>query len=295
MKKRFFSTLIILLCSCFIISYLVADTRYSDSLVHYVSKLKNKIPKRYTAPTESQAIIFRETVGFILQSQFAGATSHANAVGYNVKGFTDKNGLTYYILESKYPKSRPWGTYIFYLETDAVNRVIEVPHPVSEKNVAKIATELFVDTSSETYKPKALFISGSSRSTGDVATLPLSFFQIAHEAATDSSTDVVQIHGFNVQEYPQIVMTSGISSVPAAMDKYVEQLVTKFEVGIFNGVDYSRVAATTNVQAVYTNSIGGNFIGIFLNRQVHYSKRLRDRFIDLTEEAISETTTTTTS
>lgn len=271
--------------------YAAEATSYKNNLVHYVAKQKNKIPKGYTAPESAQVDLMREAIRFILAEDFAGADRAAGAIGYTLRAITSTNNLTYYILESSDPKHRPWGTYIFYLGSGKGDFVIEVPHPAEEKNTSKIGIMAFECTDSET-KPVAFLLSGSRKGAGDVTLDASSIFQAVHEeAASETTTIVLQIHGFNRKRYPQIVLTSGTPVAIPAMDNLVDKLIQNdFEVGIYDGVQYADVGSTQNEQAKYTNSIGGSFIGIFLNQAVHNSKKQSGRVIDSIEEYVESET-----
>jgi len=266
------------------VSYCTAGAMYSNNLIHYTYKLKNQMPKSYTAPAKYQTEALHNAAWHIINKEFAGASSQAGIAGYGLKTFTHTNGNIYYILESTDPKHRPWGTYIFYMGTDAVNTVIEIPHPDSAANTANIGIKLFIDS-----KAKAFLMSSAPKNKCDVTLAEGNPFQAVHEAVIDSNSDVIQIDTFNISKYPQIVFTSG-NPVPAAgMDKYAGYLAEDFETGIYNGIQYQQLASTANLQAKYTNDTGGDFIGIFLNSIVHRSKNLSNSFIGLTEQAISET------
>lgn len=295
MKNRLLSLTLILIFLFLV--YLAEATSFKNNLFYYIAKQKNNIPRRYIAPTDSQVSLFREAVGHILQEEFASAASAAGSVGYTLKSITHTNGSTYHILESADPKFRPWGTYVFYLEDDKRDIVIEVPHPYDEKNTSKIGIRAFVGPNSDT-KATAFLMSGS-RKTGDVVSLSESFFQAAHEeSASETTTIVLQVHGFNRRKYPQIILTSGTSVAISAMDNLVDQLVQRdFEVGIYNGTQFADFGATQNEQAKFTNSINGSFIGIFLNQAVHHSKSKNTLVAEAIEEYAtvespsSETTT----
>jgi hypothetical protein len=75
------------------------------------------------------------------------------------------------------------------------------------------------------------------------------------------------------------------------MDGLVDTLIQNdFDVGIYDGQQYQNCGATQNEQAKFTNSIGGSFIGVYLNRTVHRSKKESDKVIDAIEEyTINET------
>lgn len=290
--------LIIILIFLFLV-YLAEATSYKNNLFYYIAKQKNKIPRRYIAPTDTQISLFREAVDHILNSDFASAQSAASSVGYRLKSITHTNDLTYYMLESTDPSFRPWGTYVFYLGSDRGDfvKVIEVPHPYEEKNTSKIGVMAFENTDSET-QVTAFLMAGSRKGTGDVTLLADSFFQAAHEvSASETTTIVLQIHGFNRRKYPQIILTSGSSVAIDAMDNLIDQLVQKdFEVEIFNGTQFADFGATQNEQAKFTNSINGSFISIFLNQAVHHSKSKNTLVIEAIEEYVEvETPETPTS
>lgn len=256
-------------------------TSYKNNLIYRVAKQKNKIPRSYIAPTDTHISLMRDAIYFLLRQEFAGATRSANSLGYIIKSFTHTNESTYYILESTDSKYRPWGTYVFYLGDDKTDYVIEVPHPIEEKNTCRIGIKAFIDS-----KATAFLLSGSRKGAGDVTLNVDSIFQAVHqEVAKSSSTVVMQIHGFNNRKYPQIVLTSGTPVAISAMNNLIDELIKNdFEVGIYDGIQYTNCAATQNEQAKYTNSIGGSFIGIYLNQAVHHSKKKNTLVIDAIDE-----------
>lgn len=290
MKNKFLLLSIVLSLSILCIA---EATSYKNNLIYYVAKQKNKIPRRYIAPTDTQIALFREAVYFILQKDFAGATRSSNSAGYKLKSLTHTNGSTYYIIESTDSKYRPWGTYVFYLGDDKTDYIVEVPHPMEEKNTYTIGIKAFIDS-----KATAFLLSGSRKGVGDVTLNADSIFQAVHEeVAKSADTTVVQVHGFNNRKYPQIVLTSGTPVAITAMDNLIDELIQNdFEVGVYDGIQYPNCAATQNEQAKYTNSISGSFIGIYLNQAIHHSKKKNILVIDAIEEyTVSETTTTETS
>lgn len=271
-----------------------SSSSYSNSLVRYVFKIKNKIPKsRYTAPSTGQVEMLKDAAHLLRFSQFAAATRNAAAVGYTVRAFTHTNGSVYYILESTDPKRRPWGTYIFYLASDLTNFVIEVPHPVEEKNTSVIGIKSFIDSKSNVF-----LMSGSRKGVApgsDVTLNADSVFEAIHEEVTTTETPPVtlQIHGFNKHKYPEIVLTSGTPVVISAMNGLADDLLLEgFTLGIYDGNMYDFCGATQNVQAQYTNLKGESFIGIFLNEIVHNSTKNSAKVIEsIVEYTKGETTT----
>lgn len=266
---------------------------YYNNLIHYINKQKNKAPAYYRAPSDTQIELIREAVFYLLQREFAGATRAANLVGYNLRTII-YSGHTYYILESKDQKNRPWGTFVFYLGSDNNAYIIEVPHP-DEKNTHIIGIKCFINYRSPTaatYFPIAFLMSGTSRKVYDVSSNTPNVFQAVHEeVAFYANARVLQIHGFTNRQYPQAVLTSGAAGPISAMDDLIDRLMQDdFEVGIYNGIQYIDCGATQNEQAIYTNSIGGSFIGIYLNREIHNSKAKSNLVIDSIEEyTLSET------
>lgn len=283
MKIRSLIPAVILICLS------IASSAEAGDLIRYIAKLKNKIPRSYIAPTDTQTALFREAVFHILRAEFAGATSAADAIGYKVGAFTHTNGSTYYILESTGPKFRQWGTFVFKVGSDKKNYIIEAPHPIEEKNTSIIGIKAFIDS-----EATAFLLSGSRKSACDVTLDQNTFFHAAHEVISSSYSNIVslQIHGFNRKDYPNVVLTSGTPVAISAMDDLVEQLMLEdFVVGIYNGTLYSDYGATQNEQAKYTNSIGGSFIGLYLNQAVHNSKKKGDLIVDVIEGTLTETTT----
>lgn len=280
---------VLLLLFCIISLQNTSAKSYNNSLLHYVSKLRNDIPNRYITPNSSQIDIMKSASLNILNKYYSLAQTQAEAVQYTLTSIKHTNNKTYYILESKSPRHRPWGTYIFYLGSDKKDVAVEVPHPADDKNTSHIGIKLFIDS-----KAKLFLMSGSKRSKCDVAYNANTIFEGIHEATTKETTQVLQIHSFKNYKYPQIVITTGTSIPPNSLDAYTKQLISYFSVGIYNGSEYSNLGSTDNVQGIYTNRIHGLFAAFFLNRSTATSKTKSNRFISLTEKAISESATTET-
>lgn len=296
MKNRPLSLTIILIFLFLV--YLAEASSFKNNLFYYIAKQKNKIPHRYITPTATQTALFREALAHILAGDFASAQSTADAVGYRLRSIKHTNNKTYYILESTDPSFRPWGTYVFYLGSGRGDfvKVIEVPHPYEEKNTSRIgimAFENFTENTAIETQVTAFLMAGSRKGKGDVTLLADSFFQAAHEVtASETTTIVLQIHGFNRRKYPQIILTSGTSVAIDAMDNLIDQFIQKdLEVEIFNGTEFTDFGATQNEQAKFTNSIiNGSFIGIFLNQAIHHSKSKNTLVIEAIEEYVETET-----
>lgn len=280
-KFLFFSIL-----SLVLIYFSTAEaTSYNNNLIYYAAKQRNKVRRAYHAPADDQIRIFKEAVNHVLHSQFAAAIKSASSIGYTLKSIAHTNGSTYYSLESTDTKHRAWGTYIFYLGDDKKNYLIEVPHPVEEKNTTNIGINTFIDGDAV-----AFLLSGTYKKSEDVTLDAKSIFQAVHEEviSVQGFTVTLQIHGFSRKAYPQIILTSGTPIAISEMDALTNEfLMNNFTVGIYDGTQYSDYGATQNEQAKYTNSTGSSFVGIYLNQAVHNSQEKGNLVINSIDEYTS--------
>jgi hypothetical protein len=79
----------------------------------------------------------------------------------------------------------------------------------------------------------------------------------------------------------------GNSEMDAFFDQFIQR---EFDVGTYNGIQYQDCGATENKEAQYCNAVGIPFVGIFLNKQTHYSHRKST----LVEQGIKEVTVSET-
>lgn len=241
----------------------------AESLIRYIARQKHLVSRaRVNNPDAGEVRLMQLSARSIMQGAFARATRDANAVGYRIRTIKHTNDSTYYILESKNAKYRPWGTYVFYRETDAFNTAVEVPNPI-KTNTASIGIKAFIDS-----KSRIFLMSGTHPSLNDVTGTPGSVFDGIHQEISAFAQTIIQIKGFNKKKYPEIVLTSGSSVTNSAMNGLLDELIIlDLEVEAYDGFNVAAFSDTDNLQAIYNNSIGNDFVGLYLNRKPLTSKK----------------------
>ncbi|MDI6792713.1 MAG: PKD domain-containing protein [bacterium] len=239
----------------------------------------NIIPKNtggYIPPTAPDTATMSQVVALIT-SGLAGNDSNAlgeaaclaATIDYKLVKFADsESGRDHYVLREIASVNRGWGSYIFD-SNDCSRSVIEIPHPLFDVNTPEVGSRAYLEAGA-----RALLMAGAHRDANfggeaDMAHNTDTIFETVHEAITTPMTNVIQIHGFSRSPghpgYPDIVLSAGDGSIPPALAKLRNRLLTKgFTVGVYNGVSWPDLGATTNVQGIYTRSVGGTFIHVEL-------------------------------
>lgn len=276
----------------------VADRSVQDHVAELKSQTIQRDSQGYLVPTADQLSGFRSLADGLAEAQTTAdldlLVPEATAIGYDVVVLNDAGSTFYGLQESENAATRKgWGS--FFLRQNATNNaLVEVVHPLGDINTPEISAQVFVDS-----EAKGLLLAGAHRNangfgTADVAHLEQSIFQEVHQSFADSATNlsVWQIHGFNIDGHSAFpagadaILSSGTGSVSElilGLDQGIDALDGDWTSYTFNNLDientlnvatngdiagslFSGLAATTNVQGQYTNSIGGEFIHIELEQ-----------------------------
>jgi hypothetical protein len=176
----------------------------------------------YVAPTALALTNFRELARSIENGQLVQATTQAQALGYLLVFFEDiRDGRVFYLLREQLDalgeQSLGWGSYIY--DPSGRNVLIEVPHPLSDRNTPELAVDVFYGAGTKGYLMAGAHRLANGGDPGvptsqpaNVAGEPNSVFQAVHEEWSDQDTIPIQIHGFNVDNHAYPFGTDAVLS-----------------------------------------------------------------------------------
>jgi len=150
--------------------------------------------------------------------------------------------------------------------------------------------------------------------TADVAHLADSIFQEVHKAWVGPAAQTVawQIHGYKGSNHPSI--PAGTDAVLSAGDGGVSSEILRLDVAFadwgflcyayntldpsdplnvavnetYPGTTFSSLGATTNVQGIYSNSLGGSFVHVELEQSIRFDAWNRSSAAQLIAGAVPE-------
>ncbi len=291
----------------------------NDSLRDYAVDLRNQSlddvdVATYQAPSAFERGQFATMASHIASGNLAAADAIAGGLGYEVVNFTDTDtaNIYYHLREVTVggKVSKGWGSY-FYNPNKSRNALIQAPHIRHDTHSYDVATVAFQNTS-----VAALMFNGAHRNSGgnnnaDVAHLATSIFQTVHETwTTNVPYETWQIHGFNLGNHPNIPAGTDVvlSSGDGGVSNGVKVLDAAFEnvsfigdaqsishayntlpvnhpdnVAVNGGVvgtAMDGLGGTTNVQGIYTRSLGGEFIHIELEQSIRLDQNLANDLLN---------------
>ncbi|MDI6791649.1 MAG: PKD domain-containing protein [bacterium] len=194
----------------------------------------------------------------------------AATIDYELVKFADtESGRDHYVLREEESVNRGWGSYIFNSD-DCSKGVIEIPHPLFDINTPEVGSRAYIEAGARVFLMAGSHRNANADGEADAAHNSATIFETVHETITTATTNSIQIHGFSINNhpgYPDIVLSAGDGSVPSPLGQLRDRLMAKgFSVGVYDGVNWFDLGATTNVQGIYTRSVGGIFIHIELEK-----------------------------
>ncbi|MBI1337109.1 MAG: hypothetical protein GC164_09120 [Phycisphaera sp.] len=224
----------------------------------------------------------------------------ADALGYDVVNFTDGQ-TTYFGLREQLTnnvQTKGWGSF-FVRQGDSRLALVEVPHVIADGYTHDIGAKAFVQSEARGFIMAGAHRNANGSGTADVAHHTDSIFHEVHTAwsGAQSENTAWQVHGFdlaNHQDFPvdcDAVLsngTGGVSPEIVALDAAIQSLDNQ---GTWVGYAYNTLnvndplnvtvngnvpgstfggpdglAATTNVQKIYSVNLGGTFVHIELEQ-----------------------------
>ncbi|MBN1408189.1 MAG: T9SS type A sorting domain-containing protein [Calditrichaceae bacterium] len=268
-------------------------------LANLIADIRDAMPGRdsyaYIAPTSAQRDSFELIINKILNENYAGADSIASNLNYVLYEYTDtgSGNRTYYVLMEENADKEDsiklgWGTYIFD-PAGSDKAVIEIPHPMFDTNTWLVGISAYQALDSKFFLMAGThrYANGSNPAPADVAHNTSNIFHLVHCKIASHSDHTVQIHGYSrstreeYAAYPDAIISNGTSSPSAILDSLDEAIEDEgYTCGIFNGVDYAYLGATTNKQGQFSNSNGYSFVHMELEYFIRSSQDEWTNIID---------------
>jgi len=251
------------------------EVRYGN-LYYLILQIRNAMPGQnsydFVVPTTTQMDSFRTMTQNVISQNYSNADSFAQKLGYVLYEWYDTayDSTRYYVLME--PNANVsggvelgWGTFIFYPE-GAQEVIIEVPHPYYDTNTWRVGFVAFQTLSSYFFLMAGThrYANGTNPRPADVAHNTANMFHVVHEEASPLGQHALQVHGFNLSNhpgYPDVVLSNGTPNPGQIVDSLAQEIITEgYTVGIFDGINYASLGATTNTQGQFSNAHGYSFI-----------------------------------
>ena len=236
----------------------------------FVAAIPGKSTGAYDVPTSSERATMASAFDAIESGNLSRAASLVNPLKYDVVQYKDTvTGRTFVMLaerrnaDGSWPHA--WGMYVFSPKATS-DTSVEVDHPVADWNTEDVGVETFRKANAED-----LFVAGAHRyansdGSADVAHAGAAVFEEIHKAAVESETKVFQPHGFSQADHPdygEAVVSAGTAPpTQLAQDVHGALRVAGFDARLYDGVSYSDLGATTNVQGKSARALGADFLHV---------------------------------
>jgi len=269
------------------------------NLYTLISNIKSAMPLKdsyaYVPPTISQQDSFRTIINLILSQQYQLADSLAGYLDYVLYEWHDTGHLneTYYVLmeeNADTPGGVKWGWGTFVFKQDGYQEVIiEAPHPLWDTNTWRVGFNAYqlLNTRYFLMAGTHRYANGQNPAPADVAHNSSNMFHVVHQQVSSLSVHSLQVHGFNrstnpnYQGYPDVILSNGSSNPTQILDSLKTQIeIAGYSVGIFDGVNYVYLGATTNHQGQWSRSQGYSFIHMELEYFIRLSQSEFENILD---------------
>jgi hypothetical protein len=218
-----------------------------------IQKIPGKEGKQYRTPSMYELNEWENVIDAIIYKEYVKADSIASLINYEMEMIQD-DGESYYVL---YSNKRYDGTYVFNINPQRPNLVIQSPHPLNDMKTGEqgVYTFKYLDAF-------AFFITGAHRYNNGLAAEVTSgynnFFQVATEVIYDELqlATFIQLHGFAQKEDdPDVVISYGTPDNSFSVTNPAQSIkmnLPEFNV-LVNDANQHRLTAYKNVQGIYIN------------------------------------------
>ena len=282
-----------------------------------IRRLKQVAPQKesnqYQPPTTEQLRQFQRLAQAFFTLDFKRVQQLAQPLGYQLVKWRDLASETTVLGLIETPNqeglTRGWGSY--FLNPSVKNsHFIEAPHILFDRFTPEIASQVFLLSGA-----RGFFMAGAHRNANGVGTADVcdpiaSIFQVVHEAAITQQSTTWQIHGFSdpvgkgFPKMTQVVLSPGKGEILSVIIEFRSHLARNgYTTYLYNellpdhplnqrvnngvpGETFAPLAATENVQGIYSRSIQASFVHTELESQVRSSKASRDKIIRAIAAAI---------
>jgi hypothetical protein len=285
------------LCLIVIITFtpaLHSQTSRTGSLYNLIADIRGAMPGSgsygFSEPTDEQMSNFRTVVDSLLAARYAVSDSLASLLDYQLYRWTaTDNNRTYYVLmeqgaDQEGSVQLGWGTYI--VNPYGIGRVIlEIPHPAHDTDTWKLGIEAYLQLNARYFLMAGThrYANGNDPAPADVAHNFRNMFHVVHQAVSPLSDYPLQVHGFNRASYPgypQVFLSNGTVNPGSVMDTLTSAISDQgYSVAVYDGVTYTQLGATTNVQGQWSRGMGFPFLHMELEYPIRTSEEERSKLI----------------
>lgn len=277
-------------------------------LSQLIENIRDAMPDRdsfgFVIPSASDQEKFAEIIDLITLNQFSKADSVAKLTGYVIykwKDTSDDDKIYYILIEPsadvKGGISLGWGTYI-YNENGSNKVVVEVPHPIWDTNTWEVGFRGYQQTNAKFFLMAGThrYANGKDPAPADPAHNTQNVFYTVHTRIANTAEHVFQFHGFNSSNdiyngYPNVILSNGTSSPSQILNDFKNEInVEGFSVGIFDGINYSLLGATTNTEGKWSNQQNLSFIHCEIDYFIRTNVNNWENFIDAFVRTFKENT-----
>lgn len=268
----------------------------TDYLYGLITDIKNAMPGNgsngFVIPTSAQQDSFGAVIDLILNEQYSLADSLADYLHYSLYEWYDtgNNNHLYYVLmengaDNYGDVQLGWGTFIFD-PAGFQEVIIEAPHPCWDTNTWKVAFKAYQNINAHYFLMAGThrYANGSNPGPADVAHNTKNMFHTVHQKISPNSTHSLQVHGFSINNhlgYPDVILSNGSSNPTPILDSLSNAITPYgYSVGIFDGINWSQLGATTNKQGQWSRGQGYSFIHMELIYYIRASQSEWENIIE---------------
>ncbi len=277
-------------------SYSQSQTIQNANLYSLISAIRSALPAEdsdaFVTPTTEQMEAFRNVIDLILEGQYSEATLQAEALTYTLYEWYDtgyNNHLYYVLMEMN--ANQPggvqlgWGTYLFNPD-ESSEVIIEIPHPYFDTDTWKVGflAYRFLNSQFLLMSGTHRYANGRSPRPADVAHNTQNIFHVVHKEVSPHGNHSLQFHGFSINKhpgYPNVILSNGSSNPPSIIDSIAAAIISQgYTVGIYDGINWAQLGATTNYQGQWSRSQGYSFIHMELQYFIRTTQSDWENIID---------------
>lgn len=268
----------------------------NGNLLTLITNIKTNMPGNgsfgYVSPSTTQQDTFAIIIDYILAQDYSAADSVADFLDYSLYEWYDtanSNHLYYVLMENNADQSGGvqygWGTYVFD-PSGHQEVIIEIPHPRWDTNTWLVGFKAYqyLDTKYFLMAGTHRYANGSNPAPADVAHNTQNMFHIVHQKVSLFSTHSLQVHGFNSTSYPgypNVVLSNGSSNPSSIVDSLANQIINQsYSVGIYDGINWTLLGATTNTQGQWSRANGYSFIHMELDYFIRTNQSEWENILD---------------
>jgi hypothetical protein len=247
---------------------------------------------RYRHPTGDERQQARTGTDRLLRGDTAAAQEWFDPLGMDTSTAVDAATDRAYALAASHSYTeRSWGLLVIDLTAPGPHLVLEVPHPVADRDSEHIGLALF-----RAIPGAALLVAGAHRRaanrTADVAHQPDSLFHAIATHLADTGLAQLQLHGYHDESLPshEIVISAGAGQPGPLAHQAADRLAAGgFDVCRAWRRDCGALEGRRNAQGRAAAEHGHPFVHLEINRSIRADPDRRATLIDALAATYTQT------